>query len=96
MKNNLKNITEKNTIMTAEGSVLITIISQSLSALDDFMQISGDAGDEDVSNEISKEYNVIEKMYHKVKQNNVLSIAERNQFRLIMKQTIKQVGLYYC
>lgn len=92
----MENITDKNTIMNAEGTVLITIIKQSLSALDDFIQISSDAGDEDVSNEISKEYNIIEKMYHKVKENNVLSLAERNQFRLIMKQTIKQVGLYHC
>ena len=90
----MENITDKNTIMNAEGSVLITIIKQSLSVLDDLIQISSDAGDEVISNEISKEYNIIEKMYHKVKQNNVLSLFERNQFRLIMKQNIKQVGLY--
>lgn len=87
--------THKNSIMTVNGLVLTAMIKSFLIELDNYTQISADAGDDDISFEFSNDYLELEKLYLKSKEI-PLSDKEKNFIRLTMKHCVKQAGLYFC
>mgnify|MGYP003453092425 CR=1 FL=1 len=87
-------IEDRVSIMNATGLELIKIINSFLSELDNYMQIITDAGDENLAKEISNDYNVLEKIWHKIKNNEFISISDRNKVRMTMKHNLKIVSMY--
>ena len=82
--------------MNAEGLELEAMIREFCTELDNLTQVAADAGDEDVSVHFAKDYNEIEQFYFKVKNKESLSLQERGKIREIMKNDLKQAGMYYC
>ena len=72
-------IEDRVSIMNATGLELIKIINSFLSELDNYMQIIINAGDENLANEISNDYNVIEKMSNKLSVNNTSAVMTEKE-----------------
>ncbi len=87
-------IEDRVSIMNATGLELIKIINSFLSELDNYMQIITDAGDENLAKEISNDYNVLEKIWHKIKNNEFISISDINKVRMTMQHNLKIVSMY--
>lgn len=81
--------------MNAKGVQLENIVLSFCTAIDDYMQLAGDAGDEDIADDFSKSYSKIELFYYHVKDKKQLSSEQRNEIRLEMKHCVKQAG-FYC
>ena len=81
--------------MNAEGVQLQNILESFCTGLDDFMQLAGDAGDEDIADDFNKSYSKIELYLIQVRNKKELTDYDRNDIRLEMKQCVKQAG-FYC
>ena len=78
-------------VMDCSRPQLIETCSSFLTRLDDCMQLAYDDGNEDLSLEFSHIYSEVEPVYHALKEGLQLSISSRNEFRLLMKETLKMV-----
>ena len=83
-------------IMNATGFDLVEILKIFCQGLDDYMQLAGDAGDEDIANEFSESYSIIENYWIKAKAQKIFSNSDRTEIRLEMKCCSKQASFYYC
>ena len=81
--------------MNAEGVQLQNILESFCTGLDDFMQLAGDAGDEDIADDFNKSYSKIELYLIQVRNKKELTDYDRNDIRLEMKHCVKQAG-FYC
>jgi hypothetical protein len=74
--------------MNAEGAELEKILQSFCSGLDDYMQLAGDAGDDDNIQEFLTTYAVIENYLFIVKKKKDLTPSQRNHIRMDMKHCV--------
>lgn len=83
-------INTTNSVMDLPEKELIPVLESFLTNLDDYQQMAGDKGNEELASEFTDSYSELEKIYFSLKQGVKLDISERNSIRLLMKHTNKR------
>jgi len=80
-------------IMNCTREKLKDICSSFLTKIDDFQQLSANAGNNDAVDFFVNSYNEIEKAYFHLKMGGLLSSQSRNELRLIIKESEKMASV---
>lgn len=80
---------KKNSILEATGMELENMMFSFLTELENNMQLASDAGKEELADEISADFNSIEKIYLNFKNSNEVNNSERQFIRATMKHNLK-------
>lgn len=82
-----------NSIMKVSFVEIQNVLKKFLSHLDDFQQLAGDNNDAELEASTVQDYAVVENLY-KVSLRYDLNQTQRNEVRLIMKESFKSASKY--